>query len=105
MKCISSPALDDVQILTFIEGEADDVIAAHIKECPFCREKADRWTRLQKGLQKQLYRVSCPTSMELGECTTSVGRGSASPGMSALPARGGRIGGSSARTSPANEAA
>lgn len=67
MKCISSPALDDTQILSFIEGEADDAVAAHIKECPYCSEKARQWTRLQNRLKKQSYRVTCPTPMELGD--------------------------------------
>jgi hypothetical protein len=39
MNCITSPALDDTQILSYIEGEADDVVVAHIKECPFCSER------------------------------------------------------------------
>jgi hypothetical protein len=67
MKCITSPALDDTQIISYIEGEADAAVVSHIKECAFCRERANRWTLLQNGLKKQLYRVSCPTSMELGD--------------------------------------
>jgi hypothetical protein len=67
MKCISSPALDDTQIVSFMEGEADDAVVAHIKECPYCREKARKWTRLQNRLKKQSYRVTCPTPMELGD--------------------------------------
>jgi len=67
MKCITSPALDDSQIVSYIEGEADESVVAHIKECPFCSEKATQWTLLQNGLRKQLYRVTCPTSMELGD--------------------------------------
>lgn len=67
MKCISSPALDNTQILSFVEGEADDAIVTHIRECPYCRERAQQWTRLQKRLKKQFYRVSCPTPMELGD--------------------------------------
>lgn len=67
MKCISSPALDDVQIMRYVEGEGDDAVASHIRECPYCREKATTWTQLQNRLQKQLYRASCPSPMELGE--------------------------------------
>src|SRR5690349_19754901 len=67
MKCITSPALDDVQILSFLEGEADDSVVAHIKECPYCSQKASQWARLQKRLRKQSYRVMCPTPIELGE--------------------------------------
>jgi hypothetical protein len=67
MKCISSPALDDTQIIAFVEGEADVAVAAHIKECPYCREKARRWTRMQNRLRQRSYRVTCPTPMVLGE--------------------------------------
>lgn len=67
MKCISSPALDDTQILSFMEGEADDTVVAHIQMCPFCSEKVRQWTRLQASLRGHLYRSSCPTPMELGD--------------------------------------
>jgi hypothetical protein len=67
MKCITSPALDDTQIVSYIEGEADDVVVAHMKECAFCRERAKRWTLLQNSLREQLYRFTCPTPMELGD--------------------------------------
>jgi hypothetical protein len=67
MNCISSPALDDTQIARYIEGEADEAVIAHIQECPYCSERAYEWTLLQNRLRKQLYRFSCPTSMELGD--------------------------------------
>jgi hypothetical protein len=67
MNCISSPALDDIEIAKYVDGEADEAVVAHIKECLFCREKAGRWTLLQNRLKKQLYRASCPGPMELGD--------------------------------------
>lgn len=67
MKCISSPALDDTQILSFVEGEADDAVVVHMQECAYCREKAHQWTQLQNRLRKQFYRGTCPTPMELGD--------------------------------------
>ena len=67
MKCITSPALDDVQILSFIEGEAEDSVVAHMKDCPYCSQKASQWTSLQNRLRKQVYRVMCPTPTELGD--------------------------------------
>lgn len=67
MKCISSPALDDTQILSFIEGEADDAVVAHLRECAYCSEKARKWTLLQNRLSRQSYRANCPTPMELGD--------------------------------------
>jgi hypothetical protein len=67
MKCITSPALDKVEIAKYVDGEADDAVVAHIRECPYCNERAQQWTHLQNRLKKQLYRVECPSPMELGE--------------------------------------
>lgn len=67
MKCITSPALDDIEIAKYVDGEADEIVAAHIKECQFCLEKANRWALSQNRLKKQLYRTSCPSPMELGD--------------------------------------
>lgn len=67
MKCISSPALNDIDIARFVDGEAEEAIAAHMVECSFCRERARQWTFIQKQLRRQLYRVACPTPVKLGE--------------------------------------
>ena len=67
MKCITSPALDTVEIAMYIEGEADETVVAHIKECPYCSERARQWTLLQNRLKQRSYRVNCPTAMELGD--------------------------------------
>jgi hypothetical protein len=67
MKCITSPALDNVEIAMYVDGEADEATVAHINKCPFCNERARQWTLLQNRLRKQSYRVNCPTPMELGD--------------------------------------
>jgi hypothetical protein len=67
MKCISSPALGDAQIISFIEGEADAAVTIHMVECQFCAQRAERWLNLQNNLKAKLYRRSCPTPMELGD--------------------------------------
>jgi hypothetical protein len=67
MKCITSPALEDVEIAMYIDGEADEATVAHIQQCPFCSERAQGWARLQNRLRKQAYRANCPTPMELGD--------------------------------------
>jgi len=67
MKCITSPALDNVEIAMYIDGEADEAVVAHIAQCPFCNERAQQWSLLQNRLRKQLYRANCPTPMELGD--------------------------------------
>ena len=66
MKCITSPALDNVEIAMYVDGEADEAVIAHIRQCPFCSERARQWTLLQNSLTNQSYRVDCPTPMELG---------------------------------------
>ena len=67
MKCITSPALSDTQIESYLEGEAEDSVVVHIRDCPFCSEKAERWSLLQNRLKKKLYRSTCPSPMELGD--------------------------------------
>jgi hypothetical protein len=67
MKCISSPALEDIEIARYVDGEADEIVATHINQCPFCSERARQWTFLQNRLRKQFYRTTCPTPIELGD--------------------------------------
>jgi hypothetical protein len=67
MKCITSPALDDTQIISYVEGEADNDIVAHIKQCPYCAERSRQFNLLQQRMKARLYRSTCPSSMELGE--------------------------------------
>lgn len=67
MKCITSPALDDTQLISYVEGEADNDIVAHIKQCPYCAERSSQFALLQQRMKARLYRSTCPSSMELGE--------------------------------------
>jgi len=67
MNCISSPSLEDWKLISYIDGEADDIVAHHVEQCPFCHEKADRWRKLQTTMRGKLYRQNCPPPMELGE--------------------------------------
>ncbi len=67
MACVSPPELNDRELLTCIEGEADPQMMAHLEQCLHCREKAHRLTRLQDRLTAQLYRITCPSPLELGE--------------------------------------
>ncbi len=67
MACVSPPELDGKALLTYIDDEADYHVAAHMRRCSHCREKAQRLARLQDRLTNQLYRLTCPSSTELGE--------------------------------------
>ncbi len=39
----------------------------HLSHCPACRERASRLTILQAALTRSLFRIDCPSSLELGE--------------------------------------
>lgn len=65
--CVFPPELDDKQLLLYLDGEADDETASHLKRCTYCRGKAETLGRLQKRLTTRLYRLTCPPPIELGE--------------------------------------
>ena len=67
MTCISPPELNDRELLTYIDGEADHRVVAHLERCPYCREKSHHLARLQDRLTAQLYRLTCPSPVEMGE--------------------------------------
>jgi hypothetical protein len=67
MVCVSPLALNDRELLVYIDGEADRQVVAHLEQCPHCRERAYRLARLQDCLTAVMYRLTCPSPLELGE--------------------------------------
>ena len=67
MPCEFPPELDDSALLAYLDGEAGRQVVAHLERCPHCREKAIRLARLQNRLTAELYRLACPSTVELGE--------------------------------------
>src|SRR6185503_18641157 len=67
MNCISPPELEDYQLLAYLDGEANQGITSHLERCEYCHERANALARFQDRLKSRLYRVSCPSSLELGE--------------------------------------
>jgi hypothetical protein len=67
MACVLPPELDDRELLAYLDDEAGHQVVAHLKQCPHCRERADRWAQLQARMTAELFRITCPTTMELGE--------------------------------------
>ncbi len=65
--CVSPPALDDQQLLAYLDGEGNQSIGAHLEKCPSCRERAGEIARLQNKLTARLYRLTCPSPIELGD--------------------------------------
>ncbi len=79
MVCISTPELNDGQLLAYIEselnsetngeiiGEIDPTIMEHLARCAYCRERRQELASFHRQLAVLLYRVDCPPSLELGE--------------------------------------
>jgi hypothetical protein len=58
-------ALDDLALIAAIDGEAEPDVMAHLRDCPYCSERAHVFADMQGLLRKQLFRMFCPTSEEL----------------------------------------
>lgn len=58
-------ALDDLALIAAIDGEAGPDVMAHLRDCPYCSERAHVFADMQGLLRKQLFRMFCPTSEEL----------------------------------------
>jgi hypothetical protein len=67
MTCVSPPELNDRELLTYLDDEADHQVVAHLEQCPHCRERARHLAHLQDRLTARLYRLTCPSPHELGE--------------------------------------
>lgn len=67
MTCALPPQLEDRELLAYLDGEAGHQVIAHLERCPHCRERADRLARLQSRITSELYRIACPSPLELGE--------------------------------------
>jgi hypothetical protein len=67
MTCILPTELDDIQLLTYLDGDADQSVVNHLAACPHCRGRAGRLGLLEARLTAAYYRSSCPSPMDLGE--------------------------------------
>lgn len=67
MTCISLPPLEETELLTYLDDEADPHVVDHVERCSHCHERAENLARLQNRLTAQLFRVTCPLPEELGE--------------------------------------
>lgn len=67
MNCIFPPELEDKKLLAYLDDAVDQETKLHLKQCQYCLEKAKNLARLHNRLTAQLYRITCPPSLELGE--------------------------------------
>jgi hypothetical protein len=67
MECISPPAVSDGQLLAYLDDDADAETRLHLARCADCRQRAQGLARTHRQLTTHLYRVVCPSSIQLGE--------------------------------------
>jgi hypothetical protein len=67
MDCVSPPELDDRHLWSYVDGEADHETMLHLERCEHCGEKAKALAQLQVRVKSRLYRITCPSPLELGE--------------------------------------
>lgn len=53
--------------MAFLDGEADPETTLHLQKCEYCRDRVKALAREQNILTSRLYRISCPSTDELGE--------------------------------------
>lgn len=63
--CSFPPALDDLILIAALDGDVDDNVLSHLRDCPHCAQRAQDFASLQRFLRQRLYRALCPSSDEL----------------------------------------
>ncbi|MEZ4726379.1 MAG: hypothetical protein R3E79_04515 [Caldilineaceae bacterium] len=59
--------LRDGELLAYLAGDADAAVNAHLAECTACQQRAAALASLEQRLTTTLYRLACPSPLELGE--------------------------------------
>jgi len=67
MTCIEPPELTDEDLLSFLDGQAKERVTTHLARCPACHERATRLRQVERRIGSLLYRVDCPSTMEIGD--------------------------------------
>lgn len=71
-QCIEPPALDELELSLFADGEAETKTISHIATCAFCRAKAEEISSQQQALTSLLFRSTCPTPEEVRDYQMSL---------------------------------
>jgi hypothetical protein len=71
MTCSNLPELSDIQLLIYLDGEADQdevkQITEHLAGCKHCSARKEQLRLREARLTAAFYRSACPSPMELGE--------------------------------------
>lgn len=63
--CQLPPALDDLDLIAAIDGEAGPHVHHHLQRCPACAARARELAEFQRLLRVKLFRALCPPAEEL----------------------------------------
>ena len=64
---VFAPEIGDAELLAYLDGAADADVAAQIEGSEVHLQRAKELARMNNRLTAQLYRHTCPDSLELGE--------------------------------------
>lgn len=67
MACKLTVQLRDSDLLAYLKGATPPAINQHIAECPECQERVEALAAPPSRLTQALYRITCPSSLQLGE--------------------------------------
>jgi hypothetical protein len=67
MKCIAPNAINEEQLLAYVDGEGDEVTIAHIQRCAYCAQLAQAYAIDQALLRVVFHRIECPDAHTLAE--------------------------------------
>lgn len=67
LDCISPPELDEMKLWAYLDGEADQETVNHLESCEYCRGKVKDLIQVRNRVGSRLYRINCPSTLELGE--------------------------------------
>lgn len=54
-------------LIAYVDGEASELVVAHVRSCATCTEEARHYAQLQQRLRRVVARVTCPSPHRLGE--------------------------------------
>lgn len=66
LHCIDPDALEEGELLAYLEGTAADSVRAHLAQCSYCRARLAEMRGTQALLRAVLWRHACPAPERLG---------------------------------------
>jgi hypothetical protein len=63
--CRRPPSPNEIDLIAAVDGEAEEQVVAHLRDCPHCAQRARDFDELQQLLRQRLYRILCPSSDDL----------------------------------------